>query len=243
MTITSTQNRKLKEIRKLRMRKRWRERSGRFVAEGEDLLAAADAAGWTALERFCAVGSGLPGEEVDEQLLAQASGIGSGTRTLAVYEERWAPEPRGPLCVYLDRVHDPGNVGAVLRGAEAFGASSVVLGPGCADPFGPKAVRASMGAIFTVPVCREGELPGVKIALVPDRGRELCEIASEGSTQFNKVGGTTLLVGSERDGLPQEVIDGADHVAHIPIHTHSLNAAMAATVALYELSHRIRADG
>ena len=60
MTITSTHNRKLREIRKLRMRRRWRERSHRFVAEGEDLLAAADAAGWTPLERFCAVGSGLP---------------------------------------------------------------------------------------------------------------------------------------------------------------------------------------
>ena len=97
MSITSTHNRKLKEIRKLRMRKRWRERSSRFVAEGEDLLAAADAAGWTALERFCAAGSGLPGVEVDEKLLASASGIGSGTRTLAVYDERWAPQPRGQL--------------------------------------------------------------------------------------------------------------------------------------------------
>ena len=170
MTITSSDNQKLKEIRKLRMRKRWRERSGRFVAEGEDLLAAADEAGWTAVERFCAAGSGLEGVEVDEKLLAQASGIASGTRALAVYQERWAPAPTGPLCVYLYGVHDPGNVGAVLRSAEAFGASSVVLGPGCADPFGPKAVRASMGAIFTVAVAQGGELPGHKVALVPGQG-------------------------------------------------------------------------
>ncbi len=247
MTITSTHNRKLKEIRKLRMRKRWRERSGRFVAEGEDLLAAADAAGWVAVERFCAAGSGLAGEEVDEKLLAQASGIASGTRTLAVYEERWAPEPTGPLCVYLDGVHDPGNVGAVLRSAEAFGAASVVLGPGCADPFGPKAVRASMGAIFTVPVVRTGELPGVKIALVPQSGpplRELWPSASDSAKWRDIVrpeAGVTLMVGSERDGLPKEVIETADHVAHIPIQTDSLNAAMAATVALYELGHRIPA--
>src|SRR5438270_444208 len=101
MTITSQHNRKLKEIRKLRQRKRWRERAGRFVAEGEDVLAAADAAGWEPVERYAAVGSGLPGVEVEGQLLASASGLASGTRTLAVYEERWAPSPAGPLCVYL----------------------------------------------------------------------------------------------------------------------------------------------
>jgi TrmH family RNA methyltransferase len=70
MTITSHHNRKLKEIRKLRQRRRWRERSGRFVAEGEDLLAAADAAGWPAVERYCVAGSGLPGIEVEADLLA-----------------------------------------------------------------------------------------------------------------------------------------------------------------------------
>src|ERR1700704_1861952 len=123
MTITSSHNQKLKEIRKLRMRRREGERTGRFVAEGEDLLAAADAAGWAPVERFCAAGSGLPGVEVEPKLLAEASGLGSGTRTLAVYEERWAPAAAGPLCVALYGVHDPGNVGAVLRSAEAFGAS------------------------------------------------------------------------------------------------------------------------
>ena len=172
--ITSNHNQKLKEIRKLRMRRRDRERLGRFVAEGEDLLAAADAAGWEAVDRFAAAGSGLAGLEVDGKLLADASGLRSGTRTLAVYEERWAPAPVGPLCVYLHGVHDPGNVGAVLRSAEAFGASCVACGPGTADPFGSKAVRASMGAIFSVPVARAadptagapGALPGTTIALV-----------------------------------------------------------------------------
>ena len=154
MTITSSHNQKLKEIRKLQTRRRERERARRFVAEGEDLLEAADAAGWQAIERFCAAGSGLPGVEVEPRLLASASGLGSGTRTLAVYEERWAPTPSGPLCVYLHGVHDPGNVGAVLRSAAAFGASCVAIGPATADPFGPKAVRASMGAVFAVPLWR-----------------------------------------------------------------------------------------
>jgi len=237
MTITSHHNAKLKEIRKLSQRRRWRDQAARFVAEGEDLLAAADAAGWEPVERYCAAGSGLPGVEVEPELLASASGLGSGTRALAVYEERWAPAPIGPVCVYLHGVHDPGNVGAVLRSAQAFGAASVALGPGTADPFGPKAVRASMGAVFAVPVSRADDvaaLPGTTIALVAARGEPLAEVS-----RFNRAPrgqNVTLLIGSEREGLPEEVIAGAAHVAHIPIETESLNAAMAATVALYEIT-------
>jgi RNA methyltransferase, TrmH family len=249
MTITSHHNQKLKEIRKLRQRRRWRERSGRFVAEGEDLLAAADAAGWRAVERYCASGSGLAGTEVDGELLASASGLASGTRALAVYEERWALRPQGPLCVHLHGVHDPGNVGTILRSAEAFGGSSVVLGPGTADPFSPKAVRASMGAVFTVPLVSGAvdldTLPGVKIALVPSEGAPLQELWPTRSSARDAVANVrapdeiTLLIGSERDGLPQDLIETADQIAHIPIATDSLNAAMAATVALYELRSRM----
>jgi TrmH family RNA methyltransferase len=254
MTITSHHNQKLKEIRKLRQRRRRREHAGRFVAEGEDLLAAADAAGWEPVQRYCAVGSGLPGTEVEAELLASASGLGSGTRTLAVYEERWAERPLGPLCVYLHGLHDPGNVGTILRSARAFGASSVALGPETADPFSLKAVRASMGAVFTVPLVQVGDpssLPGVKIALVPDKGLPLHEILASNTAQRDQMperregeapatpwsapGDVTLLVGAERLGLPQDVVNQADQTAHIPITTESLNAAMAATIALYEL--------
>jgi TrmH family RNA methyltransferase len=231
MTITSTHNEKLKEIRKLTRSRRQRERGGRFVAEGEDLLAAADAAGWEPLERYCSAGSGLPGTEVEPAVLASASTLGSGTRALAVYAERWAERATGPLCVYLHGVRDPGNVGAVLRSAQAFGAASVALGGGSADPFGPKAVRASMGAVFAMPVARVGDpsaaaaLPGRTIALVAGRGRLLRELT---------LADVTLIVGAERDGLPEDVVAAADEVARIPIVSHSLNAAMAATVALYE---------
>jgi TrmH family RNA methyltransferase len=240
MTITSPHNQQLKEIRKLQQRRRRRERTGRFVAEGEDLLAAADAAGWVAVERYCATGSGLPGTEVEPKLLASASGLGSGTRTLAVYEERWAPDPLGPVCVYLHGVHDPGNVGAVLRAAQAFGAASVALGPSTADPFSPKAVRASMGAVFAVPLARVDDadrLPGTKIALLPDRGTVLHELSPAQGGE----GQLTLLVGAEREGLPDELVQTADQLARIPIRTDSLNAAMAATVALYEVNRMARA--
>jgi RNA methyltransferase, TrmH family len=235
--ITSPHNEKLKEIRRLNARRRERERSGRFVAEGEDLLAAADAAGWVPVERFCAQGSGLPGTAVDPKLLSAAAELASGTRTLAVYEERWAPAVTGSLVVHLHGVGDPGNVGTVLRSAQAFGAGCVSIGPGTADPFSPKAVRASMGAIFAVPVARAArisELPGTTIALDADAAQPLAELFD--AQRKRALRPIALLVGSERDGLPDSLIEAADHSVSIPIAAHSLNAAMAATVALYEVT-------
>jgi TrmH family RNA methyltransferase len=237
MPITSPHNDKLKTVRKLRQRRRERERLGMFVAEGEDLLAAADAAGWEPLERFAATGSGLPGIEVEPDLLAGVTELASGARTLAIYKERWAAAPLGRLCVYLHGVGDPGNIGTVLRSADAFGAGSVAFGKGSADPFSPKAVRASMGAIFTVPVVHAGlaQLPGTTVALDAKSEHTLADVAE----LIDPASEVTLLVGAERDGLPDDLLGQADHVARIPIVTESLNAAMAATVALYELSRRI----
>jgi TrmH family RNA methyltransferase len=233
MTITSPHNDRLKELRKL-ARRRTREQTGRFVAEGEDLLAAADTAGWPARERYCATGSGLDGIEVAPELLAEISQLGSGTRALAVYDQRWAAAPAGPLCVALHGIADPGNVGTILRSALAFGASSVALGPDCADPYGPKAVRASMGALFAVTLARFAsvdELPGATVALDAHAGAPL---------RGHPAGGTgapvTLLVGAERAGLPEDVLAACTQVVRIPIHSESLNAAMAAAVALYEVT-------
>ena len=239
MPISSPHNHKLKEVRRLTRRAgsaRDAERRAagssrgaapRFAAEGEDLLAAADEAGWPAVERLVAAGSGLEGTEVEPELLARASSLGSGTRAIGVYEQRWAEIPAGTLAVALHGVGDPGNVGTILRSALAFGAGGVLIGPGTADPFGPKAVRASMGAIFHVPVARwAGAPPRPAIALVARAGEPL----------RGPLPGATLVVGSEREGLPPDVVEGCDRVAHIPIAgaSDSLNAAMAATVALHE---------
>jgi RNA methyltransferase, TrmH family len=232
VNIASPHNPHLKELRRLH-RRRERTRSGRFLAEGEDLVAAAADAGWDVVEGYCAAGLdlGSPGfVEVEPSALAAVSTLGSGTRVIGVYEQRWSAAPTGPLCVYLHGVSDPGNVGAILRAAQAFGASCVALGPGCADPFSPKAVRASMGAIFAVSVARAGtvaELPPERVALVAHTGEPLRGPAD---------GPVTLLVGAEREGLPAAMVQECERVAHIPIASDSLNAAMAATIALYEMT-------
>jgi TrmH family RNA methyltransferase len=227
MPITSPNNESLKEIRKLAGRK-WRDKLRTFVAEGEDLVAAAAAAGWEPELLLSEAGSGLAGEEVAPHLLKQYSQLGSGTRQIATYAQRWASAPAGPVCVALWGVGDPGNVGTVLRSALAFGAGSVALGPGTADPYGHKAVRASMGAIFSVPVVRVsnvGDLPGHKVALAARSGIPLSEVRG---------GDVTFVIGAEREGLPEGVVASCNATAHIPIESESLNAAMAATIALYE---------
>jgi TrmH family RNA methyltransferase len=234
--IESTHNPRLKAVRRLQ-NKRERASTGRFLAEGEDLVTAAEQAGRPALEGYRLAGSGLGGagfHDVARSALAAVSTLGSSTRVIGVYEQRWGPA-LGPLCVYLHGVSDPGNVGTVLRSAQAFGASCVAFGPGCADPHGPKAVRASMGAIFAVPIARSGavsELPGERVALIAGQGEPLRgAIGAEGAP-------VTLLVGAERRGLPVEVVHACERVACIPIASESLNAAMAATVALYEMTRR-----
>jgi TrmH family RNA methyltransferase len=231
VTITSPTNQHLTEIRKLG-RASARARSGRFVAEGEDLYAAAHAAGRVARYVLCPAGDArAPREgwlEVEPSLLAGVSSLAQGSRVLGVFEQRWG-EPVGPRAIALWGVHDPGNVGTVIRAAHAFGASSVALGPGCADPHGTKAVRASMGAIFATKlahVASVSELPGAVVGLDARAARPLRDPLPEAFT---------LLLGGERAGLPAEVASQCDELRSIPqIAGDSLNVAMAATVALYE---------
>ncbi len=135
------------------------------------------------------------------------------------------------MTLALWRVADPGNVGTLLRTADAFGAGAGLSG-GCADPTGPKAVRASMGAIFRVPLVGFDEPSGRRVALVAHGGTPLPELAVDGDV--------VLVLGAERDGLPPEVLDRCDERASIPQPGggESLNVAMAGTVALYELARR-----
>jgi RNA methyltransferase, TrmH family len=230
--ITSPDNEKLKTVRRL-SRRRERERTGMFVAEGEDLIAAAEAAG--AQEEFVLVA----GVNVEPALLDAVSALGSGTRSIGVYRQRWSEVNAGPpgdLALYLHGVADPGNIGTAIRSVHALCDGPAVLGPGCADPYSPKAVRASMGSVFARPPARApaAELPGTLLALDPGAEPELGEL--------DVLPPAVVAVGAEREGLPVEVLERADARARIAMRRggpDSLNAAMAATIALYELGRRI----
>lgn len=227
--ISSPDNEKLKLVRKLRRRKQ-REREGLFVAEGEDLVKAGIAAGAQPRALLVAAGSGLEGEEVEPELLAGVSELGSGTRAIAIWEQRWAEAAESP-CVYLHGVADPGNVGAIVRTAHALLGGTVVLGPGCADPFGPKAVRASMGSLFGQPLLRAGveATPAPRAALVAHGGAGLEALAPA----------ATLCLGAERGGLPDDVLAACEIEATIPLRpdaAESLNVAAAAAIVAERLS-------
>src|SRR5262245_32235161 len=230
MTITSPHNEKLKLIRRLG-RRRSRDREGLFIGEGEDLLAAARQAGAEPVELLTAAGEGLGGIEVDPALLARFSRLGSGTRAIGVWRETWAERAQAP-CVYLHGVSDPGNVGTVLRTAHALVGGSMVLGPDCADPYGPHAVRASMGAVFAEPLLRGGveTTPEPRAALVAHGGEPLDALD----------GVATVCLGAEREGLPESVVEQCDVRVTVPLRdqAESLNVAAAAAIAL----HRIASD-
>jgi RNA methyltransferase, TrmH family len=227
--IESPQNEKLKLVRKLRDRKH-REREGLFATEGEDLLEAGLVAGAEPRFVLVAAGSELEGEEVEPGLLADLSELGSGTRVIAVWPRRWAREASAP-CIYLHGVGDPGNVGTIVRTADALIDGPVVLGPDCADPFSPKAVRASMGSIFSQPPVKAAfeATAAPRVALVPHGGEELDTLA----------GAATVCLGAERNGLPEEVVGACDRRVTIPLRERgpdSLNVAAAAAIAAQRLS-------
>ncbi len=237
--IKSNQNEKLKLVRKLRGRKH-REREALFATEGEDLLAAGLAAGVEPRFVLVAAGSGLEGEEVEPELLAGASSLGSGTRVIAVWP---IPASRTPLsphggsslavdaCLYLHGVGDPGNLGTVVRIADALVDGPVVLGPGCADAYSPKAVRASMGSIFNRPPVQAG------VEATPEPRAALVAHGGDGLEALD--GAATICLGAEREGLPDEVLAACDHRVTIPLRAggaESLNVAAAAAIAAQRIS-------
>jgi TrmH family RNA methyltransferase len=168
----------------------------------------------------------VAGENVEPALLAEVSTAAHPPRVLGVYRREDLPraEPR-PATLALWRVADPGNLGALVRSADAFGAG-VALSPGCADPTGPKALRASAGSIWRVPLLPFEPLPGgTRVALVAHGGEPLGRVALRGDVVF--------LLGGEREGLPPQI--ERDVEAWIPIGgAESLNVAVAGAIALYE---------
>ena len=152
-------------------------------------------------------------------------------RVVAVYRRDDLPRGVRPVTLALWHVADPGNVGTLIRAADAFGAG-VALSPGCADPTGPKALRAAMGAVWRVPIAGFDAAAGTRVALVPRGGIPLPDISVDGDI--------VLVLGAEREGLPPEVLERCDVRASIPQPggAESLNVAIAGGIALYELSRR-----
>ena len=217
--------RRLRLVRRLSQAKQ-RERLGLFVAEGEDLVDAARAAGIEPVDVLVA------DEDVPAEALARVSTLAHPPRVVAVFRRADLSRDEVPataLGLGLWRVGDPGNVGALIRTADALGPAFVALSDGCADPTGPKALRASMGALFRVALVDLDEAPRPWLALVAHGGEPLAP-PERG----------TLVLGAEREGLPPELLARCDARQTIPLvaGAESLNVAAAGAIALWEASRR-----
>jgi RNA methyltransferase, TrmH family len=226
--ITSRDNERLKLVRKLHSRA-WRDKLGLFFVEGEDAVAAATAEPVDLLRA---------GEDVEAELLAGVASAPHPPRVIGVYRHADLPawEERDATLV-LWRLADPGNVGTLIRTADAFGAA-VALSDGCADPTSPKALRASAGSIWRVPkghwtVSNQLLQGAVRVALEAHRGTALADVDLSARVAF--------LLGAEREGLPGELERDVD--AWIPISgAESLNVAASGAIALYEWRRQIQTE-
>ena len=172
----------------------------------------------------------VAGENVRPELLAAVSTLGHAPRVVGVFRAGDLPHGERDVTLALWQVSDPGNVGTLLRTADAFGAA-VSLSPECADPLGPRALRASAGAIFRVPLVAWDSARDRRVALVAHGGDPLADV--------DLTPPLTLYLGSEREGLPEALMTQC-HKATIPLpgEAESLNVAAAGAIALYELSRR-----
>ncbi|MGD0166825.1 MAG: RNA methyltransferase [Gaiellaceae bacterium] len=239
--VNSASNSKLRLVRRLQSAGQ-RDRLGLFACEGEDLVVAAVEAGLRPVEVLIdaerpVLEDRLPeSTRVASRLLAGLSELAHPPRVIAVFrrDELPALERASDIGIGLAlwRVGDPGNVGALLRSADALGPASVYLSAGCADPTGPKALRAAMGAVFRVPLGEFEQAPGRRIGLVAHGGAPLSQLDLSGSICF--------VLGAERSGLPDEIAASCDELATVPLAAgaESLNVAAAGAIALYERRRR-----
>ena len=242
--ITSAANPRLRLVRRLASR-RQRERLGLFVCEGEDLVTSGLDAGLEPVELLVdaerpALGNRVPGAQmVASHLFAEVSALGHHARVMAIFRRGdlpALPDPGPRVGLALWRVGDPGNVGTLMRATDAFGPGFLALSAGCADPTGPKALRSSAGAVFSVALGAFDAAPRPWFALAPHDGAPI-DLLALGER-------VTWVLGGERDGLPQAVLDRCDQVARIPQteRVESLNVAMAGTIALWEWARRADAS-
>ncbi len=247
--ITSRANPLLARVRKLNSRRAYRRAEGAFAAEGPKLLAEALRWGGALEAVICAEGAALPElppgvrlAEVPDSLLASTADTESPQGVVFICRGRELSLPdrlEGGRWLVLDGVQDPGNVGTVWRTADAFGADGLILCGGCADPWNPKTVRATMGAVFRLPVY-EGALDRAA-ELLSQAGVPLYAAALREDTvdvRAARLDGAAVVIGSEGRGVSRRALELCQKTVKIPMRARceSLNAAVAAAVVLWEMA-------
>ena len=244
--ITSRHNPLMGHIRKLVGSAAYRRATGEFLCDSPKLLQ--EALLWQAEITAVVSTSPLPRlpehirqVQVPEDVMASISPVKTPQGVLFTCRLPQAPLPQtltGRRYVLLDGVQDPGNVGTIWRTADALGADGLLLVNGCADPYGPKTVRASMGACFRLPVWEAG--PEELCALLERSGLPLYATALRADTvslEQAGLGRCAVIIGSEGRGVSQSLLDRSGQTIRIPMRSRceSLNAAAAASVVLWEM--------
>ena len=252
-TVSSLKNPAVQAARALRDA-RERARQGAFLLDGEHMVGEALAAcpdrvsalfvDEARLEAYAALTALVPQTAcyaVPSHVLAAISQVKTpqGVAAVCAMPPSPAPEEMGNRLILLENVQDPGNVGTVLRTLDAAGFDGCILTPGCADPFGPKALRASMGAAARLRVVQTPHLPDA-LAALRQKGVTALAAALYNSRPLDEVpaklpGGVCLVIGSEGQGLTDAAVAACSAAVRIPItdKVESLNAGVAGSVLLW----------
>lgn len=243
--ITSRKNPFLQQVKKLLSSKKAREEAGLFVADGTKLLQ--EAVRWYPGLETVILSDGVEAEvpasvrciRVPGDVMESISPMATpqGALFLCRLPEKRAFSPK-PGMLLLDGIQDPGNLGTMLRTADALNVPVALL-EGCADPYSHKVVRSSMGAVFRTPVvqttweeaktaCRERDIP-VAVTALSERAKDLRQA---------KLNTMAVVIGSEGQGVRREILDSADAELIIPMNPkcESLNAAVAATIVMWQMN-------
>ena len=260
MSALAFDNPRLRELRRLIGRRSSRHEAGRFVVEGPVLVAEAVAAGWTCEAQFVGVGpDGAPQPGVDGAgpvvelapgVLERVASTQTPQSPIAIVVIRRHPPvdellAAASFVVALERIRDPGNLGTILRSAEAAGADLVVVSPGSVDPYSPKVVRSSAGALFHVPVV-EATLDDVASAGLTTIGTTSHDTPGRTVTPYTETdltGRIAIVSGNEAAGLPDDWTDDVGPIRRWTTIPHrgrseSLNVAMATTLLVFEAARQ-----
>ena len=248
-SITSMKNPKVVFFRSLKERK-GRDTSGCFLAEGRKMTAEALSSGFPPEAILLREGEPAPADlpsAVPVYLLAANvfdSVCEAKTPQGIAAVVRITPRPAdGPRLIALDQVQDPGNVGTILRTADAAGFTGALLGPGCADVFSPKVLRATMGSIFRMGLSFPDSLPDALSALRTD-GFSILSSQLDGDPFYQRKNVSerfVLIIGNEGNGVSPAVQAQATHRLRLPMRggAESLNAAVAAGIMMYDLTREL----
>lgn len=245
--ITSLQNEKVKSWKKLHQKKE-RERLGTFLVEGFHLVEEAYKSDWEIVELIVehdtnvpSTLEGIPRAVVSEQVFKHISKTESPQGIAAVLNMKSSEVEIGNHVLLIDAIQNPGNLGTIIRTADAAGFDTVFLGKGTVDPYNDKVVRATQGSIFHISVVSTHLQD--QIRELKDRGFDIWATALTNSQVYHDVKPserTALILGNEAHGVAREYLRQADAIVKIPIYgeAESLNVSIAAGILMYYIKQR-----